>query len=67
MAGSATAQTDYNNAGSCIFSAACPTTGTGVCNASATGYNATTCQNCVTAAQMAGGACYAQIQACLND
>lgn len=51
----------------CLFSTACPDMNGGVCDSTAGNYNATNCNNCLSAAQMAGGACDAQTQACAND
>lgn len=58
----------------CIFGSqmnnipgACPDFNGGVCDSKAGNYNANNCDACVSKSQMQGGACYATLQACLND
>lgn len=67
-AGSPTAQSLLADLVSCLFDGACPDTGTtGVCNASAAGYNSANCSSCLQTAQTSGGACYTELVACQND
>lgn len=60
-ASSSTAQSLYQTASACLQTA-CPATAGSVC---ATG--STACQTCVTNAQTSGGACGAQVAACVDD
>ncbi len=62
--GSTADQTAYEAYSNCIFGVACPDTGGGVCDASASSYSPTACGNCEATAQSAGGACASQTQAC---
>ena len=63
-AGTAAGLSEFNALVSCLFTTACPTSGTGVCNSAATGYNATNCSTCLSTAQASGGTCYNQTVAC---
>jgi hypothetical protein len=61
------AQQEYATLVSCLFGTACPSTGGGICDSTASGYNSTNCNNCLASAQASGGTCYSDLVACLGS
>ena len=57
----------YTELTQCLTAAGCATSGGGICDHAAKGFNETNCQACVNSVSGVGGLCAPEMQNCLNN